>query len=338
MHKTLDFMFKRIDSCPDALTQVLEAAQLGGRLSASMSVKAPWGLRFGYVERLAGFHVVLRGTCWLVFEGDVPPVRLESGDVVLLPHGTAHVLCDEPGTQAVDLHRHAARIAPGQTIDLPGGSGAECALLCGSYSLSLDSGNPLLYGLPEVIHLQGADIGGGTLAATIRMLEAEAARASPGSALVIDRLVDLMFVHALRAWLAIQADDAGESWLGALADPVVGPALHAVHADPTFQWTVDAMARAVGVSRAAFARRFRNAVGEPPLAYVTRWRMAVAAEFLERGERAARVAGRVGYDDEYAFAKAFKRVRGVSPGAHRRRYVRQATQPIAPDGAGRDTP
>jgi AraC-like DNA-binding protein len=135
-----------------------------------------------------------------------------------------------------------------------------------------------------------------------------------------------------------QADDAGESWLGALADPVVGPALHAVHADPTFQWTVDTMARAVGVSRAAFARRFRNAVGEPPLAYVTRWRMAVAAEFLERGERAARVAGRVGYDDEYAFAKAFKRVRGVSPGAHRRRYVKLATQPLAPDDAGRDTP
>jgi AraC-like DNA-binding protein len=284
-------------------------------------------LRFGYVERLAGFHVVLHGNCWLVFEGERPPVRLEPGDVVLLPHGTAHVLCDGPGTEAIDLHRHVARIAPGQTIDLPGGDGAECALLCGSYSLSLDSGNPLLYGLPEVIHLRGENIGDGMLAATIRMLEAEAARASPdsspGSSLVIDRLVDLMFVHALRAWLAIQADDAGESWLGALADPVVGPALHAVHADPTFQWTVDGMARAVGLSRAAFARRFRNAVGEPPLAYVTRWRMAVAAEFLERGERAARVAGRVGYDDEFAFAKAFKRVRGIAPGEHRRRYVRR---------------
>lgn len=185
----------------------------------------------------------------------------------------------------------------------------------------------MLYGLPELIHLRGADIGDGMLAATIRMLEAEAAEASPdsspGSSLVIGRLVDLMFVHALRAWLAIQADDAGESWLGALADPVVGPALHAVHADPTIQWTVDGMARAVGLSRAAFARRFRNAVGEPPLAYVARWRMAVAAEFLERGERAARVAGRVGYDDEYAFAKAFKRVRGIAPGEHRRRYVRR---------------
>jgi AraC-like DNA-binding protein len=322
MHETLHFMFKRIDSCTDALTQVLEAAQLGGRLSASISVRAPWGLRFGHVERVAGFHVVSRGACWLLCEGDLTPARLDTGDLVLLPHGTAHVVCDDPASEAIDLHGYTANIAPGQTLALPDGSGPECALLCGSYSLSLDGRYPLLHGLPRLIHLRAGQIAEGALAATVQMLEAEAARGAPGSSLVIDRLVDLLFVHALRTWLAIQADAASESWFGALADPVVGPALQAVHADPTFNWTVETLARAAGLSRAPFARRFRNAVGEPPLAYVTRWRMAVAAGFLEQGERAARVAGRVGYDDEFAFAKAFKRVRGISPGEHRRRYAR----------------
>jgi AraC-like DNA-binding protein len=322
MPEHLYFMFKRIDSCLDALTQVLDAAHLGGRLSARISVQAPWGLRFGYVERLAGFHVVTQGQCWLQADGLAAPVRLCEGDVVLLPHGAAHVLADDLASPVVDLHPIVARIAPGQTIPLPQGDGSSTTLLCGSYSFSLDGGNPLFRGLPALIHLTAEQVRSTTLGATVQMLLAEAAHEVAGSALVVDRLVDLLFVHALRAWLTLQADGGPHSWFGALADPMVGPVLQAVHADPSHAWTVESLAQRSGLSRAPFTRRFREAVGEPPLAYVTRWRMSIAADLLEKGERAAQVAGQVGYENEFAFAKAFKRIRGIAPGEHRRRYTR----------------
>jgi AraC-like DNA-binding protein len=141
---------------------------------------------------------------------------------------------------------------------------------------------------------------------------------------VVDRLVDLLFVYALRSWLATQATPTACAWIGALHDDVIGPALRAVHADPSHPWTVAALAGRAGLSRAAFARRFRATVGEAPLTYVRRWRMTLASERLARGDRIAAVASLAGYENEFAFAKAFKRVRGVAPG-HLRHTAEQTT-------------
>jgi AraC-like DNA-binding protein len=324
MGDTLHSMFERLDSRFDVLTQVLEAVHLGSVLSARIELRAPWALHFGKeTGHRAGFHVVASGQCWVGLDGSAEQVALGPGDVVVFPHGAGHTLGDHPATPAVELGALVADVGPGDRVILPSGdSGDPTTLLCGSYSFSADGANPLLRGLPNLIHLPADETRGGALEAAVQLLAAEAVGIDSGSALVVDRLVDLLFVYALRAWLS-QHDEAGvRSWLGALQDPVVGPTVRAVHDHPAHAWTVAALAQRSGLSRAAFVRRFRQAVGEPPLTYVTRWRMEVAASLFEQGERIAYVARQVGYDNEFAFAKAFKRVRGVAPGQHRRRHAR----------------
>jgi AraC-like DNA-binding protein/mannose-6-phosphate isomerase-like protein (cupin superfamily) len=321
MHETLDFMFERLDSRFDVLTQVLDAVHLGSAFSSRLELKAPWALHFGMVEHRAGFHVVVAGSCRMWLDGESEPVELAAGDVVVLPHGNGHTLADGPGQLALELHRVVGDVRPGERIPLPGGNGPECVILCGSYSFSAEGMNPLLKGLPALIHIPARDSSGGPLEAAVALLAAEASRAEAGTALVVDRLVDLLFVYALRAWLARQETAAAHSWFGALRDPVVGPAVWAIHDDPSRDWSVTALARCSGLSRAAFARRFNEAVGEPPLNYVTRWRMTIAADLLGQGNRIAEVAHRVGYANEFAFAKAFKRMRGLPPGQHRRRHA-----------------
>jgi AraC-like DNA-binding protein len=322
MGEKLKFMFERLDSRFDVLTQVLDAVHLGSALSARTVLGAPWGLHFGELTgHRAGFHVVVSGTCWATVDRTGERVALSAGDVVVFPHGTAHTLGDEPGTPGFEFGELVAGLAPGERVSLPSGDGAITTLLCGSYSFAADGTNPLLRGLPQLLHVPADDTRGGALEAAVRLLAAEADGLDSGSALVVDRLVDLLFVYALRTWLSRHGDATARSWFGALQDPVVGPAMRAVHDNPAHAWTVEALAQRSGLSRAPFARRFRQAIGEPPLAYVTRWRMTIAADLLEHGGLIAQVAHQVGYDNEFAFAKAFKRVRGIAPGQHRRRYA-----------------
>lgn len=327
MGEIIYFMFERLDSRFDVLTQVLEAVHLGSALSSRIEVRAPWALHYGKeTGHRAGFHVVASGTCWVRLDGNAEQIALGPGDVVVFPHGAGHILADCPTTPATEIAEHVATLAPGERAVLPAGSDGDPAiLLCGSYSFGADGSNPLLRGLPDLLHIPAGQIGSGPLAAAVQLLAGEARGTEPGSALVIDRLVGLLFVYALRAWLNHHVDASAYSWFGALQNPAVGPAVQAVHDDPAYAWTVEALAQHSGLSRAAFARRFNQAVGESPLAYVTRWRMTVAANLLEQGERIGEVAGKVGYDNEFAFAKAFKRVRGIAPGQHRLRYASQNT-------------
>jgi AraC-like DNA-binding protein len=321
MHETLDFMFERLDSRFDVLTQVLDAVHLGSAFSSRIELKSPWALHFGALEHRAGFHIVASGRCRIRLDGSGDEVELGAGDVVVLAHGAGHTLADGDAASAIELHEFVADIRPGERIALPCGAAEETVVLCGSYSFSAEGMNPLLRGLPPLIHVPATISDGGALEAAVKLLIVESGGAPAGTALVVDRLVDLLFVYALRAWLRRQQTAAAHSWFGALRDPVVGPAVWAIHDDPARDWTVASLAQRSGLSRAAFARRFNEAVGEPPLNYVTRWRMSIAADLLGGGGRIAEVAHRVGYDNEFAFAKAFKRVRGVPPGQHRRRHA-----------------
>ncbi|BDP44291.1 AraC family transcriptional regulator (plasmid) [Deinococcus aetherius] len=312
-------MFERIDSLPDVLTQVLGAVHLGSSLSARTELGAPWATHAGGVGQRAGFHIVVEGRCWARADGSSEQVELGPGDIVLFPHGTGHTLCDHPATPPIEFEPLVASIRPGESRALPtGGSGPSTVLLCGSYSLSADGSHPLLRGFPHLLHVPAEGGQGRALRATVDLLAEEALHPGSGGGLVVGRLVDLVFVYALRDWLAHHADARHRSWFGALQNPLVGPAIHAIHGGPAFPWTVAALAQLCGLSRAAFSRRFHQAVGEPPLTYVARWRMTVAAELLEEGTRVADVAQQVGYENEFAFAKAFKRVRGRAPGQVRR--------------------
>ena len=326
----------------DVLTDVLAAARVGGAVFARSEARAPWGLHFAGSKR-AGFHIVSRGTCWLRLDpsGTRPggePVRLRAGDVVFLAQGTGHVLSDEPATPAVEfaaLARHDED--GGQAAGVrAGGTGPTTGIVCGAYAFDADGPHPFLRSLPELIHLPAGSLSsGGTLEATVRLLCGEVEARDPGAQAVVDRLVDVLLIYVLREWLGRQ-EGGCLGWFGGLRDPQVGGALSLIHGSPGRRWTIASLGAEVGLSRAAFARRFGALVGEPPMSYLARWRMTLAARALrEREDPLSAIARQVGYDSEFAFAKAFKRLHGEAPGRYRSRNRREESRNRAGTTAAR---
>lgn len=213
----------------------------------------------------------------------------------------------------------------GKEHDLGGlHTGEETRMLCGSFSFHRDRGALILPLLPPVLVMftQGSDKAD-LLDAALRLMIAEAASQQPGSALVLSRMVETLFVQVLRSWLSASSQPPADlgNWLIALKDERVGRALSAIHARPEHPWTVTKLATLAGMSRSAFATFFARAVGAAPLAYVKRWRMNLSAGFLEDGATLEEVAAKVGYESASSFGKAFKTVMGVAPGDWRRQYA-----------------
>ncbi|MER6121648.1 AraC family transcriptional regulator [Streptomyces sp. NPDC001795] len=299
----------------DVLSDAVTAMRTGRPHSSRTRWNAPWGVRFAPFAG-AGFHVVLQGSCW-VFPQRAEPVRLGVGDVALLPHGTSHGLADGPATPL----REAADPGSLQPAPPPDGVPAATVLLCGAYLLDQDRRHPLLAELPEVVHLSSRVGAHPELRAVIELLGAELDRPREGSAAVVPALLDTLLLYTLRAWHDEQnvGGRPSQGWPAALHDPAVGAALRAIHQNPGRAWTVQSLAAVAGLSRSPFARRFTALVGSPPLAYLTWWRMTTAAGLLRADDRPVqRVAEQVGYVSEFAFAKAFKRAYGTSPGRYRR--------------------
>jgi AraC-like DNA-binding protein len=278
----------------DVLSDVIGATRIGRPHSNRTVRVAPWGFH-GQPAPGVGFHVVLQGSCRLVREGH-EPVHLGVGDVVcLLPHITDYGLADSgPGTSAV--------------------------LLCGAYMLDQSRPHPLLAELPEIIHLPARVGRHPGLRAAVELLGSELDRPQHGTDAIVPALLDMLLLYILRAWYDEQADEHGPGgWVAALADRGISAALSAIHDDPARSWTVAELGALAGLSRAAFARRFAALVGQPPLSYLTWWRMTLAAHLLRDSDAPlGAVAVRTGYTSEFAFAKAFKREHGIAPGGYRR--------------------
>lgn len=318
---------------PDVLTDVLKTLRLRGRVFCCSELTAPWALSLpesGY----AHFHVIERGGAWLRLNDEEPAHPLASGDLVIIPHGRGHVLSDSPHTQPVPLRQliqtNGQSNAAACHLMQHGGGGAVTLMTCGSFQFENAGQNPLLAVLPSFIHLPGHFLhgqpgrAGEWLEPTLRMLAAEARQPRPGSETLVARLIDIIFVQAMRAWLETQPNTQG-GWLGALRDPQIGMALGLLHRQPERAWSVQTLANAVAMSRSPFAAKFTALVGEPPLAYLTRWRMQLAADLLLRERlNVSEVARRVGYEAEAAFSKAFKRQFGQSPLAFRRQQTQLA--------------
>jgi AraC-like DNA-binding protein len=303
----------------DALAAVLAAAGVRGTIAATLNAAGPWGLGLDDIPG-AAFHAVTEGTAWLCLPGR-PDIRLLPGDVVLLPTGTAHVLASAPDAATMPFDRAAAERALAAGEELHVGCGEpQTRILCASYRQDPAITLPLLRLLPDVLHIPAAGASS-TLDTTLRLLAQEIRRPAPGAAAVLDRIVDILFVQALRAWLTAGGPAGqGRSWLGALTDPVAGPALAALHTQPGRDWTVASLAVATGVSRATLSRRFLAAVGDTPAAHLTRWRMDLAAQRLrDSDDTVGAIARSVGYTSEYAFSRAFTRDRGMAPGRYRAR-------------------
>lgn len=275
----------------------------------------PWGLRLAGTIQLS-VHTVVRGRGWLWFDADAPgrAVELVPGEVTLVRGGTDHYIGHEPGTDCLEPEDFRARHATDGESDSPGAT----VFLCGAYRFSGDIGNGLLKALPQVLTLQAAV--GDPLRDVIALLSHELANPEPGQPTVLDRLLDVLLVLAIRS--DFRRSPNAPRWYRALADPRLSAALQAMHEDAGHPWSVPELAAISGLSRAAFARTFHEALGQTPMQYLTDWRMALARDHLRTGELGmAGIARSVGYSSPYAFAAAFRRHHGEPPGAWRQREV-----------------
>jgi AraC-like DNA-binding protein len=305
----------------DALTEVLRDLRLVQTFYCHSDLTAPWGLTMP-AEPYAVFHFVAEGEAWLERAGQAP-ARLVAGDFLLVAPGVAHSVADAAGRPCRSVHELPYETIGGKAMRLRhGGDGARTVLACGGVRFEDPAAHPLVGLMPDLLHIRGTQDGEAVLLR--QMLEAlggEALNPRPGGTTVMLRLADLLVIHAVRSWIDAATDDRG--WLSALRDPQIGRAIVQMHRQPERDWTVAALASSVHLSRSVFSDRFTALVGAPPLLYLTRWRMHLAARWL-REDRASlgEVAARLGYESEPSFSRAFKRHIGVPPGAVRRSSAR----------------
>jgi AraC-like DNA-binding protein len=277
-------------------------------------------------QHVISYHVVTRGACsGALLDGAA--ACLEAGDVLVFPHGDPYVMSIAPGMRGGpgpgDVLAFMGEMAAGRlpfSVSEGGGGPQELSLVCGFLGCDAHPFNPLLAALPHLLHVRDAFAAGDPLGRLIEFAVAESQAPRAGSESVRLRLSELMFVEVVRRYLAaLPAAQTG--WLAGLRDPVVGRALSVLHERPGAGWTLEGLARAVGLSRSALAERFAHFVGEPPMQYLARWRMQVAARLLADGHAKVAAVGRaVGYDSEAAFSRAFKKLAGVPPADWRRRH------------------
>lgn len=321
----------------DPLGEALHFLRMSGTFYSRCEFTAPWALVLPAMQDSLMFHIVTSGRCWLEVEGAEHRL-LQPGDLALVPHGEGHRLANEPGVPGAklfDLPREY--LSERYEILRQGGGGEAVGLVCGAVRFDHPAAHHLIDVLPRMITVEATNSSQTDwIQSTLRFMAAEAKELRPGGETVVTRLADVLVIQAIRSW--IEQDPAAQTgWLGALRDKQIGRAITLIHRDPSRAWTVAALASEVAMSRSAFAARFTELVGEPPMQYVARWRMNVALTWLkEDGSALGELAIRLGYQSEAAFSRAFKRFIGVSPGTIRRRgYVTNGQRVAAADRGGR---
>ena len=318
----------------DALSDVLKTVRLTGAAYFDVAASAPWVAEQPARElvlpkilpdasHLISYHVLVEGECFAGVVGETP-VAVRAGEVVVFTRGDPHVLSSSPGMRADPLPPETiAAIAAGPLpfyASYGNGAAVTARLVCGFLACDAHPFNPLLDNLPPVI-VAGEPAKGDAnwLARFIRVATFETASKRAGAESVLAKLSELMFIEALRRHLEA-LPPAQSGWLAGLRDPFIGKALAALHRDAARPWTLEQLAREVGLSRSVLAQRFADVVGMPPMQYLARWRMQVAAGLLNCGRASmAEVAAAVGYGSEAAFSRAFKHVVGTPPSAWRGR-------------------
>jgi len=316
----------------DALSDVLSAVQLSGSVFFDVTAKSPWVAEAPPAARIADdvmpgaqhvieYHVVTRGTCWISLVGDIAfePVKLEEGDIAVIPQGDPHVVSSAPGMRAEPNWEAHRRPDDANALPFPiqtGGDGpSDTNLICGFFSCDARPFNPLLDSLPRFMRFnRNASQGSHSLLNQfIQFATSETGSKRAGSQSVLNRLSELMFVEVVRMHMDRLANN-NTGWLAGLRDPLVGRALTLLHARPAHAWTLEELASQAAASRSALADRFTEIVGCPPIQYLTQWRMQIAAKRLaDPGVKVAAVAHDVGYESEAAFSRAFKKFVGRAP-------------------------
>ena len=302
----------------DVLTDVLNALQFKGRVFCYGKFTSPWAIRMKS-RNCAHFHFFERGQGWVELEETRSATSVAAGELVILPHGGAHILRDNRRAKAVDVD--CLLESSDDHILRHGGGGAETSTVCGAFTFENQIGNPIISVLPRIVHVRKDQLNTcDSLRALLGMLADEAGFPREGSGSIIGHLTGIVFVQAVRAWIQTQPHGQG-GWLGALRDKQISAALKLIHQKPDKPWTISKLASEVGMSRSPFANKFTSLVGEPPLTYLTRWRMNLAAGHLRNGQmRIHDIAARVGYESQASFTNAFKRNFAISPTEYKEKH------------------
>jgi len=330
----------------DVLSDVLLAVRLNGALFFDIDARTPFATESPSTDEIAArisaghdhviaFHVVTEGACWAAtVEQPDSALLIRAGEMVVYPGGDANILASEPGMRAqpdASLYYHPVHQTLPFPIEVSGDRSAErCRFACGFLACDTLPFNPLLEALPRVIHAPVSARSWQWLAGLLEAaIEASDGRGDAGQEAMLAKLSELMFLEALRAHIDGLPTEA-RSWVAGLRDPEVAAALRLLHGGYAEPWTLERLARELGMSRSSFADRFTTYVGMPPMTYLARWRLQVAARMLQGGSvTVAQAASAVGYQSESAFNRAFKRQVGQAPGVWRRRPVDPA--PALPD-------
>ena len=303
----------------DVFDDILRSIHLQSALYCRAHLSAPWGLAVPH-RQVAVFHIVTAGSCWLTVERTDEPVFLTAGDLIILPHGHAHVLTDQPTTPVTEFEDFVSQHPPDKYGRVYGdGRGAQSTLVCGEYRLEEYAINPLYTLLPTCLHASSRQRRANRwVKMIVQLVRAEAQEYQPGAEMLITRLSEILFLHVVRDYLS-SLGDSQAGWFRALRDPQIGQALALIHQHPEERWTVESLAHRVGLSRSALSAKFTRLVGRPPLRYLTDVRLTkAAAQLRTQSATLVTTALSVGYDSEVAFSKAFKRHFGAAPGAYRR--------------------
>lgn len=301
----------------DPLSDLLSLLKPRSYITAGFDAAGSWALALDDLAGRIKCYAVIRGTCWLRTENEGTAVRISAGECFVLPSGREVVIASHPDATPRPASEILDPNRSGNVITVNGGG--DCYLVGSRFEVNGRHTETLLGSLPPLIRVSTAD-GKSRLRASLEMMMEEMREPRPGSSLMAQQLSHMMLVQALRLYVE-QAGPDMVGWLAAIADPHIGRAIAEIHSDPGSDWSVGELASKVGLSRTVFAERFKSKTGTTPIAYLTRWRMMVAAEqMLDPRIGISEIATSLGYSSEYSFAAAFRREMGAPP----RRYVRQS--------------
>lgn len=329
----------------DTLSDLLRSVRVRGAVFYYVSCRDQWSAQAPPAREIAEavmpgcehvmeYHMIAKGSGWAAVAGE-PPVKLAAGDIVMFPQGDSHVMSSAPGIaplrrtaewvfstrnnhKPMPISYHHGVVEAGAPLPV---DSADMVVVCGFLGCDLKPFNPLIAALPHILHLPAARAGD-WVSHVINQAVVEYSNPRPGGDAVLERLSEMMFVDAARRYLESLPEDA-TGWLAGLRDRFVGKALELMHERPDQAWTVDDLAREVGLSRSALHERFVQYIDHPPMQYLANWRMQLGAKLLRETNRTvATIALEVGYESEAAFSRAFKRLVGTPPAAWRKSQVR----------------
>lgn len=305
----------------DALSQILDGVRMRGTVYFHTHFSPPFGIQVPHYRNVARFHLVIRGQCCVRVENTKNDIRLDTGDLIVIPHGESHIIADAPGrppTKLDDVLQEAGYSGQGAFYYGSSATSEPCQLLCGHFEFDHDVMHPLLLALPPSIYIPNKESQNSLwLNPVVAYVGSEVMSGRAGSDAIVQRLAEIIFIQVIRTFASIGG--AASGCLAVFLDEQLGKALSAVHTAPEKPWTVETMAEQANMSRTVFANRFTKLIGMTPVAYVAQWRMMTARRRLMESELSiGQISDAVGYKSESAFVRAFKRQFGVAPGSLRR--------------------